>query len=166
MEQIDINADMYFGKVDVNKILRGKLINFNLPLLYERSKNMSTYTIQWGDTLSGIAKKYNTDVNTLMGLNPYIKNANKIYAGKTLNLPGQQATQQPVQNTAPATQTTPVQAPAMTQTTTTPTKTTQQLAEEYAKQQTANTGNDTQALLNQYEKIAEQQKQALQQQQQ
>ena len=127
---------------------------------------MSTYTIQWGDTLSGIAKKYNTDVNTLMGLNPYITNANKIYAGKTLNLPGQQATQQSVQNTAPSTQTTPVQAPAMTQTTTTPTKTTQQLAEEYAKQQTANTGNDTQALLNQYEKIAEQQKQALQQQQQ
>ena len=32
MEQIDINVDMYFGKVDVNKILRGKLINFNLPL--------------------------------------------------------------------------------------------------------------------------------------
>ena len=32
MEQIDTNVDMYFGKVDVNKILRGKLINFNLPL--------------------------------------------------------------------------------------------------------------------------------------
>lgn len=127
---------------------------------------MSTYTIQWGDTLSGIAKKYNTDVNTLMGLNPYITNANKIYAGKTLNLPGQQNTQQSVQNTAPATQTIPAQTPATTQTTTVPTKTTQQLAEEYAKQQTANTGSDTQALLNQYEKIAEQQKQALQQQQQ
>lgn len=111
---------------------------------------MSTYTIQSGDTLSGIAKRYNTDVNTLMGLNPYITNANRIYAGKSLNLPGQ---------TAQATQTTaPVQ-----QTNTTPTQTTQQLAEEYAKNATANTGNDTQALLAQYEKIAEQQKQALQQ---
>lgn len=119
---------------------------------------MSTYTIKWGDTLSGIAKKNNTDVNTLMSLNPYITNANKIYAGKTLNLPGQ-----PVQPTQPVQQPKPQQTvPAPT----VPQKTTQQLAEEYAKQQTANTGNDTQALLAQYEKIAEQQKQALQQQQQ
>lgn len=111
---------------------------------------MSTYTIQSGDTLSGIAKKYNTDVGTLMSLNPYITNANRIYAGKSLNLPGAQnntavATVQPAQTATPA-----------------PTQTTQELAEAYAKQQTANVGNDTQALLAQYEKIAEQQKQALQ----
>ena len=128
---------------------------------------MSTYTIKWGDTLSGIARRNNTDVNTLMSLNPYITNANKIYAGKTLNLPTQQTTQpvqqtQPVQNTAPV-QATPVQTKPVQ---TVPTKTTQQLAQEYATQQTANTGSDTQALLSQYEKIAEQQKQALQQQQQ
>lgn len=126
---------------------------------------MSTYTIKYGDTLSGIAKRYNTDVNTLMGLNPYIKNANKIYAGKSLNLPGA------TQNSTPTvqTQSTPVanQTNTTTQpTVTTPTKTTQQLAQEYATQQTANSSNDTQALLAQYEKIAEQQKQALQNQQQ
>lgn len=113
---------------------------------------MSTYTIKSGDTLSGIAKKYNTNVSTLMSLNPYITNANLIYAGKTLNLPGAKtnttASAQPVQKATPA-----------------PTQTTQQLAETYAKQQTANAGNDTQALLAQYEKIAEQQKQALQKQQ-
>lgn len=125
---------------------------------------MSTYTIKSGDTLSGIANKYGTSVSELMNLNPYITNANKIYAGKTLNLPGAQTT--PVQTapvqTAPV-QTTPVvQQPAPVQT---PTQTTQQLAEEYAKKQTANAGADTQALLAQYEKIAEQQKQALQKQQ-
>lgn len=120
---------------------------------------MSTYTIKRGDTLSGIASRYGTDVSTLMGLNPYIKNANLIYAGKSLNLPGQQATQ-PVQQTAPTQTTTPVQTAP-----TAPAKTTQQLAEEYAQNQTANTGNDTQALLAQYEKIAEQQKLALQKQQ-
>lgn len=113
---------------------------------------MATYTIQSGDTLSGIAKKYNTDVNTLMSLNPYITNANRIYAGKSLNLPG-------------ATNTVTTTTPVATQTTT-PTKTTQQLAQEYANSQTANVNSDAQALLNQYEKIAEQQKQALQNQQQ
>lgn len=114
---------------------------------------MSTYTIKSGDTLSGIAQKYGTSVSTLMSLNPYITNANLIYAGKTLNLPGAQnntttATAQPAQTATPAS-----------------TQTTQQLAEAYAKQQTANAGNDTQALLAQYEKIAKQQKQALQKQQ-
>lgn len=114
---------------------------------------MSTYTIQKGDTLSGIASKYGTSVSTLMSLNPYITNANRIYAGNSLNLPGAQTTTQ--STTQPVTQTA----------NTTPTKTTQELAEEYAKAQTANTANDTNALLAQYEKIAEQQKQALQQNQ-
>lgn len=115
---------------------------------------MSTYTIKRGDTLSGIASRYGTDVSTLMGLNPYIKNANLIYAGNSLNLPGQQSTQQATQTTAQPTTTQSIQAVQ-------PTQTTQQLAEAYAKNQTANTTNDTQALLNQYEKIAEQQKQGL-----
>ncbi len=111
---------------------------------------MSTYTIQKGDTLSGIASKYGTNVSTLMSLNPYIKNANLIYAGKSLNLPGAQTTTQKTSQ------------PVVTQTNTTPVKTTQQLAEEYANAQTANSANDTNALLAQYEKIAEQRKQALQ----
>lgn len=115
---------------------------------------MSTYTIKRGDTLSGIASRYGTDVSTLMGLNPYIKNANLIYAGNSLNLPGQQSAQQATQTTAQPTTTQSIQAVQ-------PTQTTQQLAEAYAKNQTANTTNDTQALLNQYEKIAEQQKQGL-----
>lgn len=115
---------------------------------------MSTYTIKRGDTLSGIASRYGTDVSTLMGLNPYIKNANLIYAGNSLNLPGQQSAQQATQTTAQPTTTQSTQAVQ-------PTQTTQQLAESYAKNQTANTTNDTQALLNQYEKIAEQQKQGL-----
>lgn len=115
---------------------------------------MSTYTIKRGDTLSGIASRYGTDVSTLMGLNPYIKNANLIYAGNSLNLPGQQSAQQATQTTAQPTTTQSTQAVQ-------PTQTTQQLAESYAKNQTANTTNDTQALLNQYEKIAGQQKQGL-----
>ena len=127
---------------------------------------MSTYKIKSGDTLSGIASKYGTSVSTLMKLNPYIKNANLIYAGNSLTLPGASSS---TKSTTTKTTTTKAIAPKTATTTskvTKPTQTTQQLAEAYAKQQTANTGNDTQALLSQYEKIAEQQKQALQQQQQ
>lgn len=118
---------------------------------------MATYKIKYGDTLSGIASKYNTSVNTLMSLNPYITNANKIYAGNTLKLPG---------STSSSTNKTSSSTTTKTNNSNTTTKTTQQLANEYAKQQISNASNDTQALLNQYEKIAEQQKQALQQQQQ
>ena len=122
---------------------------------------MSTYKIKSGDTLSGIAQKYNTSVSTLMGLNPYIKNANLIYAGNSLNLPK-------TNNTNNSTSTATVIKPSVSNTAnTTPNmKTTQQLANEYAKQQTVNASNDTQALLSQYEKIAEQQKQVLNNKQQ
>lgn len=121
---------------------------------------MATYKIKYGDTLSGIASKYNTSVNTLMSLNPYITNANKIYAGNTLKLPGSTSSNTSTNKTSSSTT-----ANANTSKTTT-TKTTQQLADEYAQKQTSSASSDTQALLNQYEKIAEQQKQALQQSQQ
>jgi LysM repeat protein len=44
--------------------------------------------IKSGDTLSGLAKRYNTSVSELMKANPSIKNANLIYAGAMLNVPG------------------------------------------------------------------------------
>lgn len=51
------------------------------------TENASTYTIQRGDTLGAIAKRYGTTVAELAKLNN-IKNVNRIYAGHTLNLPG------------------------------------------------------------------------------
>ena len=122
---------------------------------------MSTYKIKSGDTLSGIAQKYNTSVSTLMGLNPYIKNANLIYTGNTLKLPGQTNTVKTIGTTV-ATQPTQTTQTQPTQ----PVQTTQQLAEAYANKATSNVGNDLQALLAQYEKIAENRKNALANQQQ
>jgi hypothetical protein len=59
------------------------------------------YVIKPGDTLSGIAKANNTDINTLLGLNPHITDPNLIRSGASLNLPQ-------VSTPAPApTQTTP-----------------------------------------------------------
>ena len=47
-----------------------------------------TYTVQAGDTLTAIAQRFNTTVNTLLQLNPQITNPNLIYIGQTINLPG------------------------------------------------------------------------------
>ena len=48
----------------------------------------SSYTIKSGDNLSSIAARYGTSVSALMAANPSIKNANLIYAGASLNIPG------------------------------------------------------------------------------
>ena len=64
---------------------------------------MASYTVKKGDTLSAIAKKYNTSVNELVKSNG-IKNANLIYSGQTLNIPGST-------DTPSAAPTTPAEAP-------------------------------------------------------
>lgn len=46
-----------------------------------------TYTIQKGDTLTAIAKKYGVSVSDLMTANTNIKDKNKIYTGNTLRIP-------------------------------------------------------------------------------
>ena len=44
------------------------------------------YTIKRGDTLSALARKFNTTIANLMALNPHIKNANLIYEGDTIRI--------------------------------------------------------------------------------
>jgi LysM repeat protein len=53
------------------------------------------YQIRSGDTLSGIAARYRTTVAALMQANPQIHNANLIYAGQKLNVPGSSDSFQP-----------------------------------------------------------------------
>ena len=49
---------------------------------------MTTYTVKKGDTLSGIAKRYNTTVKQLQKWNPsLISDVNKISVGWVLNVP-------------------------------------------------------------------------------
>ena len=47
----------------------------------------TTYTIQRGDTLSTIARQYNTTVTRLLELNPTITDINRIYVGQVLKVP-------------------------------------------------------------------------------
>ena len=66
-----------------------------MPDLYSEFNRKNTtptvkdvITIQSGDNLSTIAKKYGTTVDNIMRLNPHIKDANKIYVGQQLQLAG------------------------------------------------------------------------------
>ena len=54
-------------------------------ILKQSNNNYEYYTIKQGDTLSGIAQKFNTTVNQLVSWNN-IKNANWIYAGKKIRV--------------------------------------------------------------------------------
>lgn len=48
----------------------------------------NTYTVQRGDTFSGIAKRYGVSVNTLWSANRHIWDINRIYPGQVIYVPG------------------------------------------------------------------------------
>lgn len=78
----------YLAKInniaDPNKINAGAVIK--VPVTAVKKKEYINYTIKRGDTLSDIAAKYNTTVDTLVKLNN-IKDRDKIYAGDTIKIP-------------------------------------------------------------------------------
>jgi LysM repeat protein len=53
----------------------------------QKKKEYTSYKIKYGDTLSGIASRFNTTISKIMAANPSIKNANKIYSGDTIKIP-------------------------------------------------------------------------------
>ena len=59
----------------------------------EKCTCTATYTIQWGDTLGGIALRYHTTIKALQRCNG-ISNSRRIYAGKELCVPEKVATPQ------------------------------------------------------------------------
>ena len=65
-----------------NRINVGQVIKIPSSNTYN---NKQYYTVKSGDTLSGIAKKYNTTVTKLVNLNN-IKNKNLIYVGQTIKV--------------------------------------------------------------------------------
>lgn len=46
-----------------------------------------TYTIKWGDTVTGIAKKFECQIYELLEVNPKIVNLNKISVGQVITIP-------------------------------------------------------------------------------
>lgn len=53
----------------------------------EPEQQYETYTIRSGDTLTKIARQYDTTIEKILEANPYVTNKNKIYTGKTLQIP-------------------------------------------------------------------------------
>ena len=71
------------AELDMNTLSDGQLLDINGGAYVGPC---FVYTIQRGDTLSRIAAKYGTTVNTLVELNN-IANKNRIYAGHKLLIP-------------------------------------------------------------------------------
>lgn len=63
---------------------------------------MTAYRIRPGDTLSALAVRNHTSVAALLKANPGVKNANLIFAGQTLQVPGKRDEFVPAQKTAAA----------------------------------------------------------------
>ena len=53
----------------------------------ETARDMTAYTVKKGDTLWGIAKRYDVTLSALIAANPQIKNPNLIYPGNQVNIP-------------------------------------------------------------------------------
>lgn len=68
------------GRVDMDYLYD------DVPVQKEEEKSYEIYTVKAGDTLTKIAKKYNTTVKAIADLNG-IKNVNLINVGQRLNIP-------------------------------------------------------------------------------
>lgn len=71
---------------DVNQITVGQVL-FMPGAIIKGENGIDIYITNHGDTLSEIARLFNTTLSHLLLLNPDIKNANLIYAGQRLNVP-------------------------------------------------------------------------------
>lgn len=76
------------GNVDCNYYY-GNEIRENITTKQETTTTttVGTYKVVAGDTMSKIAKKYNTSLANLSKLNPQITNINKIDVGQIINIP-------------------------------------------------------------------------------
>ena len=81
------------GYVDRNYFTEGVFLKNTtpIPIPEDETTNISQettvfYTVKRGDTLSYIAKKYNTSVADIVALNSNIKNPNLIYPGQTFKI--------------------------------------------------------------------------------
>ena len=61
--------------------------NTSAPAYNPSQTGVSTYVIQWGDTLGNIAIKNGVSLSDILAVNPQIWNASLIFPGQVINLP-------------------------------------------------------------------------------
>ena len=61
----------------------------------------TVYVVRRGDTLGGIARRFNTSVTTLLRLNPQIRNPNRLYVGQRIFVPAPAPVPSPTPTTQP-----------------------------------------------------------------
>ncbi|OKO91920.1 LysM peptidoglycan-binding domain-containing protein [Geobacillus proteiniphilus] len=79
-QENDLSSDLIFP---------GQVLRVNEPNESNETSS-NTYTVEPGDTLSGIARKFGTTVDALLKLNPSITNLDFIRAGQKLQVAGGQ----------------------------------------------------------------------------
>lgn len=81
------------NNVSVNDIVSANPSIKSASLIYVGQKitipstKMVSYKVQWGDTMWGIANKYQISLAELLKANPNIKNPSAIYVGQTVMIP-------------------------------------------------------------------------------
>lgn len=84
-----LNANGMWSNINIAAVNDPQEYGYTAPVSGGTSSDATgSYTVKSGDTLSKIAKAYNTTVTALMALNPQIKNANVISVGQTIRVSG------------------------------------------------------------------------------
>ena len=86
LKMADANGDGKVNVTDITVIAAEAKKETSKKEESKKDKAYISYTIAYGDTLIGIAKKYNTSVIELAEINS-IKDVNKIYAGQVIKIP-------------------------------------------------------------------------------
>jgi LysM repeat protein len=87
---------------DINSIKVGQVLLMPGALI-KGSAGVDIYIVNHRDTLSQIARDFNTTLSNLLKLNPAITNPNLIYAGQRLNVPSLSVSPQPTPIPSPTT---------------------------------------------------------------
>lgn len=94
----DTDVPGFYGAIDQNYMLKDYITSEPVVNPSEPAQTETIYTVQSGDTLSGIASKYGTTYQVLAVYNGIV-NPNLIYPGQKIKIPGGSGAKPPAEKT-------------------------------------------------------------------